>query len=127
MDKRFIPVVALALSTTATLSLNAATARADAAAHGPSSKAFMGSSPTSWLATLVAPCERGTRQPECDVPTLRYLDEITSLFEHLTRIVGGMFCQLPQRGKMPLEFPTPTPWRAFAARRDPARRHARRR
>jgi hypothetical protein len=38
---------------------------------------------------------------------LHYLDEITSLFEHLTRIVDGMFCQLPQRGKMPLEFSTP--------------------
>jgi hypothetical protein len=40
---------------------------------------------------------------------LRYLDEITSLVEHLThltRIVAGMFCRLPQRGKMPLEFPT---------------------
>jgi hypothetical protein len=46
-------------------------------------------------------------QPERDVPTLHYLDEITSLFEHLTRIVDGMFWQLPQRGKMPLEFPTP--------------------
>jgi hypothetical protein len=29
------------------------------------------------------------------------------LFEHLTRIVDGMFCQLPQRDKIPLEFPTP--------------------
>ncbi len=42
-------------------------------------------------ATLVAPCERGDEQPERDAPTLRYLDEIMSLLEALTRIVDGMF------------------------------------
>ena len=31
------------------------------------------------LPALVAPCERGDDQPDCDAPTLRYLDELMSL------------------------------------------------
>jgi hypothetical protein len=42
--------------------------------------------------TLVAPCDRGDEQPKRDAPTLCYLDEITNLFEDLTRIVDGMLC-----------------------------------
>jgi hypothetical protein len=62
---------------------------------------------------------------------LRYLDEITSLFEHLThltRIVDGMFGQLPQRGKMSLEFPTQAlgvTWPTVASLVDYLRRSAR--
>ena len=44
-----------------------------------------------FAATLVAPSERGDEQPERDAPTLRYLNEITNLFEGLTGIVDGIF------------------------------------